>query len=105
MCNTPNRAARHRGRVRDGRLDGARIRAKPAPALAPGNPRPQVRRVRPLKVPRAGEGVGDIPTLEVVDSVMIPKDLPAGEWVISWRWDCEESTQVWNSCADVTIKH
>lgn len=53
----------------------------------------------------AGEGVGDIPTLEVVDSVMIPKDLPAGEWVISWRWDCEESTQVWNSCADVTIKH
>ena len=81
----------------------------------------------------AGEGVGDIPTLEVVDKVKIPKDLPAGDWVLSWRWvsllpsfvrclvaprrrsntfdrlpaaqDCEESTQVWNSCADVTIKH
>ena len=53
----------------------------------------------------AGEGVGDIPTLEIVDQVRIPKDLPAGEWVISWRWDCEESTQVWNSCADVTIAH
>ena len=34
----------------------------------------------------AGEGVGDIPTLEVVDKVKIPKDLPAGEWVLSWRW-------------------
>merc|ERR1712159_408427 len=53
----------------------------------------------------AGEGVGDIPTLEIVDHVRIPKNLPAGEWVLSWRWDCEESTQVWNSCADVVIKH
>ncbi len=32
----------------------------------------------------AGEGVGDIPTLEIVDHVRIPKDLPAGEWVLSW---------------------
>jgi len=24
---------------------------------------------------------------------------------INRRWDCEESTQVWNSCADVVIKH
>lgn len=53
----------------------------------------------------SGEGVGDIPTLEIVDRVMIPKGLPAGEWVISWRWDCEESTQIWNSCADVIVKH
>ena len=52
----------------------------------------------------SGEGVGDIPTLEVVDKVLIPADLPAGEWVLGWRWDCEESTQVWNSCSDVTIK-
>jgi hypothetical protein len=41
----------------------------------------------------AGEGVGDIPTLEILDRVLIPRDTPAGEWVVSWRWDCEESTQ------------
>jgi len=26
-----------------------------------------------------------------------------GEWVLGWRWDCEESNQVWASCSDVTI--
>ena len=33
----------------------------------------------------------------------IPADLPAGEWVLGWRWDCEQSTQVWASCSDMTI--
>merc|ERR1712224_670298 len=37
----------------------------------------------------SGEGVGDIPTLEVVDQVEIPVTLPLGDWVLSWRWDCE----------------
>ena len=23
-----------------------------------------------------------------------PADLPAGQWVLGWRWDCEETTQV-----------
>jgi hypothetical protein len=35
--------------------------------------------------------------------VVIPKDLAAGDYVLGWRWDCEESTQVWSNCADVTI--
>ena len=39
----------------------------------------------------------------LVDRVTIPADLEAGEYVISWRWDCEQTPQVWNSCADVTI--
>merc|ERR1711879_648388 len=26
-----------------------------------------------------------------------------GEYVLSWRWDCEETDQVWNSCADIVI--
>ena len=42
--------------------------------------------------------------LEVVDLVTVPADLPAGEYVVGWRWDCEESSQVWTSCSDVTIK-
>jgi hypothetical protein len=32
-----------------------------------------------------GEG-GAEPTLEIVDRVLIPADLPAGEYVLGWRW-------------------
>lgn len=39
----------------------------------------------------------------IVDQVLIPADLEPGEYVLGWRWDCEESSQVWSSCADVTI--
>ena len=39
----------------------------------------------------------------IVDEVLIPADLPAGDYVLGWRWDCEESSQVWSNCADVTI--
>ena len=46
---------------------------------------------------------GAEPTLEIVDRVLIPADLPAGEYVLGWRWDCEESNQIWQSCSDVTI--
>jgi hypothetical protein len=31
------------------------------------------------------------------------QDITPGEYVLGWRWDCEESTQVWSGCADVTI--
>lgn len=39
----------------------------------------------------------------VSDMVMIPKNLVPGEYVLSWRWDCEETAQIWANCADVTI--
>ena len=39
----------------------------------------------------------------VMDSVQIPADLPAGEYVLSWRWDAEQTKQVWSQCSDVTI--
>lgn len=38
-----------------------------------------------------------------VDQLKVPSDLTAGEYTLSWRWDCEETPQVWNSCADITI--
>jgi len=37
----------------------------------------------------------------VMDEVNVP-NVP-GEYVLGWRWDCEETDQVWNSCADITI--
>lgn len=39
----------------------------------------------------------------IVDQVIIPADLAPGDYVLGWRWDCEESSQVWASCADVSI--
>jgi len=38
----------------------------------------------------------------MVDKLKVP-ELPAGEYSLSWRWDCEETPQVWNSCADIII--
>jgi hypothetical protein len=39
----------------------------------------------------------------IVDKVHVPEELPAGEYVLSWRWDVEQSPQVWANCADITI--
>ena len=36
-------------------------------------------------------------------SIQIPAGLPAGEYVLGWRWDCEQSNQIWQSCSDVMI--
>ena len=41
--------------------------------------------------------------LEIVDKVRVPAKL-SGRFVVQWRWDCEESAQVWQNCADVTIR-
>jgi len=40
----------------------------------------------------------------VSDEVVIPADISAGRYVLSWRIDCEETAQVWSSCADVNIR-
>lgn len=42
--------------------------------------------------------------LEIVDHVALPWMLPEGDYVLGWRWDCEESNQVWQGCSDVYIK-
>jgi hypothetical protein len=39
----------------------------------------------------------------IVDKVKVPM-VPPGDYVISFRWDSEQTPQVWNSCGDVTIK-
>lgn len=39
----------------------------------------------------------------IMDLVEIPQDLPAGGYLLSWRWDSEQSAQVWQSCADVEL--
>ena len=39
----------------------------------------------------------------IVDLVKVPNTLPVGEYVVGFRWDCETSSQVWSSCADIEI--
>lgn len=43
------------------------------------------------------------PRLEIVDNIVIPTGLAPGAYVLGWRWDCEESNQIWQSCSDITI--
>ena len=44
------------------------------------------------------------PKFSIVDSLRLPDDLEPGAWVLGWRWDAEETAQVWAACADVTIE-
>ena len=30
-------------------------------------------------------------------------DIEPGEYVLSFRWDCEQTPQIWNGCSDITI--
>lgn len=39
----------------------------------------------------------------IQDLVYVPQ-LPPGEYVVGFRWDCETSSQVWSTCADITIE-
>ena len=52
---------------------------------------------------RADEGGGRSPKFnyELVDKVRVPME--AGEYLLSWRWDTEQKSQVWSSCADVVV--
>ena len=40
----------------------------------------------------------------IEDSIVIPSNIPAGDYVLGWRWDCEQTTQIWANCADITIE-
>jgi hypothetical protein len=41
-------------------------------------------------------------TFGVVDRVHVP-DLPEGDYVIGFRWESEQTPQVWNTCGDIRI--
>lgn len=38
----------------------------------------------------------------IIDNVQVP-NLPTGDYVIGFRFDCEQTTQVWQVCGDVRI--
>lgn len=39
----------------------------------------------------------------IVDTLVVPKGLVPGGYVLGFRWDCEATAQVWQSCADIEI--
>jgi len=41
-------------------------------------------------------------SFNIVDKVKVPK-VPAGEYVISFRWESEQTPQIWSTCSDITI--
>jgi len=56
----------------------------------------------PLTPPLGLVGHGPF-SWNIIDEYAIPADLPSGDYALSWRWDCEESPQIWANCADITI--
>jgi len=53
----------------------------------------------------SGQGAcsGDWTAGVIEDTVIVPKDAAPGKYLLSWRWDAEETAQVWQNCADITI--
>jgi hypothetical protein len=41
-------------------------------------------------------------TWNIVDKVRVPKVTP-GKYVVSFRWESEQTPQIWSTCSDVTI--
>jgi len=39
----------------------------------------------------------------LMDLVEVPMDLEPGQYVLSFRWDCEQTSQVWNACSSITV--
>ena len=50
-------------------------------------------------------GADNFHAFAVEDELRVPpeEELPAGDYVLGWRWDAEMTSQVWSSCADITI--
>jgi len=45
-----------------------------------------------------------VTAFSVVDLMQVPQDIEPGAYFLSWRWDCEQSPQIWQNCADILIQ-
>jgi len=39
----------------------------------------------------------------IMDKVRVPRNIPTGEYVLSFRWDSEQVGQIWNTCSNIRI--
>ena len=49
-------------------------------------------------------GSGKLFDFSIIDKVEIPKDLEPGKYVLSFRWDCEQTPQIWNTCSNINLE-
>jgi len=70
---------------------------KQYPGLPPGN---TDRISFPDPNPHGGDAYHDF---SVEDTLRVPTHIPAGDYVLGWRWDAEMTSQIWQSCSDLTI--
>ena len=47
-------------------------------------------------------GRGPFP-FNIMDTIQVPTDIASGNYVVSWRWDAEQTKQVWSQCGDVIV--
>jgi len=45
---------------------------------------------------------GKVMDFQIVDKVKVPV-LPLGDYSLSFRWDCEQTAQIWSQCANIKI--
>jgi len=45
----------------------------------------------------------DVFNFHIVDKLQVPSNLAPGDYVLSWRWDCEQTPQVWGQCSNIEI--
>jgi len=50
-----------------------------------------------------GFGVNEFGQFVIVDHVHVPEELKPGLYVLSHRWDCEQTRQVWSTCSNIQI--
>ena len=58
---------------------------------------------RPAFPPHGPGLVGNRHDIAVRDVLKVPGDLPPGDYVLGFRYDCEATAQVWNSCSDIKL--
>jgi len=80
----------------------------------PGAPREEVKAVRRTEntLPEGSQWSEVTETLDdgwpgtlhahIIDLVQVP-ELPPGQYVLSFRWDCHLTPQIWSSCANINI--
>ena len=57
----------------------------------------------PLLPPKEENGDTNYGHGHVIDKIKIPSSLESGEYVLSMRWDCKCSPQVWAFCSNIRI--
>jgi hypothetical protein len=74
-------------------------------AMSPRSANSSHRIKTPLKSTyRFGLCSGERPfRLSIVDQIIVPAYIRPGKYVLGFRWDCEETAQIWSTCSDIEI--